>query len=205
MTLSFFEVDDTVDPWKRSGSAGRHNVQIVDEPLWVSDSTVATTRFAQVERSGGESMAEAKDRLLSFTREVSLPPGRSFGLQKILGATGGDVDQPRGWRTVVLQNDAILTDSSIASAFVERSPDQPDALVLHLRFDETGARVFSEVTARSLRRRIAIVVDGVVQSVPVVMSRIDGGQAQIYLPGTPLSDIPDRLASGVRIEKPPQR
>lgn len=199
MTLAFFEVDDTVEPWKAPGPTGRHDIQVVEETVWVSDTAMVTRHFAKVEVSGGESLDDARERLLSFARGVSLPPGRRFGLQKNLGTNDGD---QLGWRTFVLLGEAVLTDANIATARVEQSPDQPGALILHMRFDEAGARILSEVTARSLRRRLAIVVDGVVQSAPVVMSPIDGGQAQIYLPDTPLSDIPDQLASGVRIEKP---
>ncbi|MEA3507350.1 MAG: protein translocase subunit SecD [Synergistota bacterium] len=51
--------------------------------------------------------------------------------------------------------------------------------VVTLEFDSEGARLFDEATAGNIGRQIAIVLDGVVISAPVVQERISGGNAQI--------------------------
>ncbi len=51
--------------------------------------------------------------------------------------------------------------------------------VVTLEFDSEGARLFDEATAGNIGRQIAIVLDDVVISAPVVQERISGGNAQI--------------------------
>jgi SecD/SecF fusion protein len=48
-----------------------------------------------------------------------------------------------------------------------------------LRFDSTGAKKFGEITEANVGHRFAIVLDGVIQSAPVIRSAIYGGNAQI--------------------------
>lgn len=48
-----------------------------------------------------------------------------------------------------------------------------------LKFDEEGARLFSEITKRNLGRRVAIYLDGEIISAPTVQSEITNGEAVI--------------------------
>jgi len=48
-----------------------------------------------------------------------------------------------------------------------------------LEFNPEGARIFSDVTASNIEKNLAIVLDGVVQSAPVIKSRIPDGKAII--------------------------
>ena len=48
-----------------------------------------------------------------------------------------------------------------------------------LEFNSEGARLFEEATARLIGKQLAIVLDNVVISAPVVQDRISGGRAQI--------------------------
>jgi SecD/SecF fusion protein len=63
---------------------------------------------------------------------------------------------------------------SSAGASYER-----DGWVVHLRFDSEGAKKFGEITAANVHHRFAIVLDGVIQSAPVIQDAIYGGDAQI--------------------------
>lgn len=51
--------------------------------------------------------------------------------------------------------------------------------VVALSFSTEGARLFDQATAENVGKQIAIVLDGVVISAPVVQERITGGNAQI--------------------------
>ncbi len=51
--------------------------------------------------------------------------------------------------------------------------------VVTLQFSSQGARLFDEATAANVGRQIAICLDGIVISSPVVQERISGGSAQI--------------------------
>lgn len=48
-----------------------------------------------------------------------------------------------------------------------------------LSFDSTGAKLFEEITANNINKRLAIILDGNVYSAPVIRDRIAGGNAQI--------------------------
>ena len=48
-----------------------------------------------------------------------------------------------------------------------------------IKFDSQGARDFDRITADNVKKRLAIVLDGVVHSAPVIQERISGGDAQI--------------------------
>jgi SecD/SecF fusion protein len=63
---------------------------------------------------------------------------------------------------------------SSAGASYER-----DGWVVHLRFDSEGAKKFGDITAAHVHHRFAIVLDGVIQSAPVIQDAIYGGDAQI--------------------------
>ena len=47
------------------------------------------------------------------------------------------------------------------------------------RFDARGAKLFGDATTHNVGRRLAIVLDGVVQSAPVIREPITGGHGQI--------------------------
>ena len=46
-------------------------------------------------------------------------------------------------------------------------------------FDARGARLFDQITAENVKKRLAIVLDNNVYSAPVIQERISGGKAQI--------------------------
>ncbi len=56
---------------------------------------------------------------------------------------------------------------------------EKDGWVVHLRFDAEGAKEFGRITAANVHHRFAIVLDGVIQSAPVIQDAIYGGDAQI--------------------------
>ncbi|MDR0647941.1 MAG: protein translocase subunit SecD [Synergistaceae bacterium] len=59
------------------------------------------------------------------------------------------------------------------------SQDELQKPAVSLRFNSDGARAFEEATAVNIEKQIAIVLDGVVISAPVVRARISGGEALI--------------------------
>ena len=94
-----------------------------------------------------------------------------------------DGDVPRGHE---LREDAVggtylvelgdaLTGSILADAWVEAG--QFGMPLVNFRLNREGARQFGRLTGANINRRLAIVLDGIVQSAPVIQSRItDQGQ-----------------------------
>ncbi len=89
--------------------------------------------------------------------------------------TDGVVRQ-RGF--VLVQKRVEMRGDSIASARAEPDPARASWRV-SLSFDSAGATEFERITARNIGKRMAIVLDGQLQSAPVIQSRIAGGNAEI--------------------------
>ncbi len=84
----------------------------------------------------------------------------------------------------------LLSGRDLENASV--TPDNLGRMGVSLSFNSNGAKLFEEATGRLVGRQIAIVLDDVVISAPVVQTRIAGGQAQIT--GRFTSDEAARLA-----------
>ena len=84
----------------------------------------------------------------------------------------------------------LLSGKDLVNAQV--NPDNLGRLGVSLEFNSNGARLFEEATARLVGKQLAIVLDDVVISAPVVQDRIAGGHAQIT--GRFTADEAGRLA-----------
>ncbi|MEG1824117.1 MAG: protein translocase subunit SecD [Cloacibacillus sp.] len=78
----------------------------------------------------------------------------------------------------------------------ETNFDQFGKAAVSLKFNTDGAKLFDEATAVNIGKQIAIVLDGVVISAPVVQQRISGGEAQIT--GSFSTEEANRLAIMLR-------
>ena len=81
----------------------------------------------------------------------------------------------------LVENKVLLEGGEIQNAFVEpdQDPTRPGALQVGLELSKRGGLVFGNVTGANVGRKLAIVLDEVVQSAPVVRSKITGGRASI--------------------------
>lgn len=78
---------------------------------------------------------------------------------------------------LLVAKEAVLTGEKLTNAAV--GFDQYGKPMVELSFDKDGAKIFDRVTFQNIGRRLAIVLDGVVHSAPVIRDRISGGNAQI--------------------------
>ena len=76
-----------------------------------------------------------------------------------------------------LLGQALLTGRELENAGV--APDNLGRMGVSLNFNSQGATLFEEATGRLIGKQIAIVLDDIVISAPVVQARIAGGNAQI--------------------------
>jgi preprotein translocase subunit SecD len=79
---------------------------------------------------------------------------------------------------ILLKNRTVLTGSSLESAKVAIG-DRFGEPHVSIKFNPQGAQDFERITGENVKRRMAIVLDGVVYSAPVIQERIAGGNAQI--------------------------
>ncbi len=202
VTLAIHEVDDGIDPFVSLASSKPRDVSIEEEVVYSVATGPVFLHYAEVTLQPGETLSDAKSRLLRFVQGVPLPAGRKFALQKTHDERGAARERVRAWRTLVVHTETVITDEHLASATLRASEEFPDGFSLQLVFNEVGTRLLSELTERCLNQRIGMLLNGEVQIAPVVVSRIDGGRADVWLPpGTRVEDLPEAFVSGVKIER----
>ena len=103
------------------------------------------------------------------------PPGRQI-LYGYVGKAEGGVG---GEKTpYVVEARTLMTGEYITDARV-RPSSQLQGPYVELILNSTGARLFEQITAANVKRRLAIVLDNRVYSAPVIQERIGGGRASI--------------------------
>lgn len=78
----------------------------------------------------------------------------------------------------LLKSSAELTGAYLVNAKVQFGGEYGYPYV-NIEFNNDGAKIFAAVTERSIEKRLAIVLDGIVQSAPVIRSKIPDGKAII--------------------------
>jgi preprotein translocase subunit SecD len=80
---------------------------------------------------------------------------------------------------MLVESRILLTGDMLAKAMVDFSSNQFGQPVIAFELTRDGEGLFAAVTEENVGRRLAIVLDGVVQSAPVIKSRIGGGRGII--------------------------
>jgi preprotein translocase subunit SecD len=78
---------------------------------------------------------------------------------------------------LLMKRQAVLTGSLLSEAKV--SLDNLAQPYVSISFNAEGAKLFDQVTAANVKKRMAIILDNNVYSAPVIQERISGGNAQI--------------------------
>ena len=112
---------------------------------------------------------------LEDVKSGNIPFGDIVLYQKITDKTTGKVLDRVPY---VLERDAVLTGEYIVDANVNFSNTYNTPMV-QFKLDAAGSKLFEEVTAANIGKRMAIVLDNNVYSAPTIQSRISGGSAVI--------------------------
>jgi len=80
---------------------------------------------------------------------------------------------------LLLEKQAVLVGDSLTNASVRFDQSQFNEPIVSLQFNAAGAKKFAEVTAANVGRRLAILLDGKVQSAPRIREAIPSGEAVI--------------------------
>jgi preprotein translocase subunit SecD len=91
-------------------------------------------------------------------------------------------DKRTKWRSYYLEKAVRLTGAAIANAAPSQEPNTGHPVVL-LDFNRFGGRVFGELTAGIVGKKLATILDDKVRSAPVIQTAIRGGRASITLGG----------------------
>ncbi len=84
-----------------------------------------------------------------------------------------------GGEPILVEKNAVLTGDLLVDAKTEFSSSGFGEPYVSLTFNSKGADLFSKVTATNVGKRLAIALDGKIQSAPVIREPIPSGRAQI--------------------------
>lgn len=115
--------------------------------------------------------------------EDQVPADHEIGYEQEVARD--DLGQPTGekyWRTYYLHRRAQITGEYLADADwgADQQTMRPE---VNLSFDRRGADLFEQVSGGNVGRKMAIILDGKINSAPVLESKIGGGRARITLGG----------------------
>ena len=136
-----------------------------------------------VERDGTAAYlrADRKDTIVDFL-EGRLGLDHEIGYSQEGISKQGVQTTETYWRSYYLKAGTPLTGEFINDARV--AVDQRDRRpFVSLTFDGAGARIFCDLTTENVKKRMAIQLDDLVNSAPVINEPICGGRAQITMGG----------------------
>jgi len=118
-------------------------------------------------------------KLVKEVRETSTPPEElKQGEEELMGR---QVDDPKtGKKRIfyyILEKKTLLTGDTLEDARV--AFDNMNNPYVRLEFNALGGREFEKITGANVNRNLAIVLDGKVQTAPVIKQKIRGGTAVI--------------------------
>lgn len=103
-----------------------------------------------------------------YLRKFGNPnPGTNFMLEK---QSQGKIDY---YSPIFVKRTVELTGENLSRAKADSNPQTGERIV-SLTFDSEGRRKFAAVTGKNIGKQLAIILDDVVYSAPVIQSRIDG-------------------------------
>lgn len=138
----------------------------------------------EVEEKGGFALGKDNLRYSEYIKKINegladkLPKNRAIRFEKAENAKSLEA----GKIPYVLQTDAMMGGETLNDAMV--SLDQLGQPIVVFSFDSQGAKEFGELTTAHVKKLLAIVLDGVVQTAPNLREPITGGRGQIEMGGT---------------------
>jgi protein-export membrane protein SecD len=115
-----------------------------------------------------------------ISQPVALRP--PMNREVLYSEEGGERPNASLFMAMLCHRRAVLTGEDIQDMDVQwdERTSRPE---VGLTFTKQGGEIFEEFTANNIGRRLAIILDGKVNSAPVIQTRIPGGRARITLGG----------------------
>ncbi len=140
--------------------------------------------FAVITNGKDETSEQSLARFRAWVDTLNVPPGREIGFEKMVSTDPDTLKETdTGWRTYVLQARASITGDLIRDASAQ--PDQSKGALggwyVAITFTDRGGSIFENITGDNIKRRFAIILDGKVESAPVIQTKIPGGHATITM------------------------
>lgn len=117
------------------------------------------------------------DEIRHAVSSATPPKGTHFAFGR--GESSSGIEGTRSW---LVRDEPILEQRNVTSARAQFD-DVSNRWAVWVTLDRAGAEAFERFTAAHVNHRIAITVDGVVHSAPIVRTKIAGGKIQITYGG----------------------
>jgi preprotein translocase subunit SecD len=131
-----------------------------------------------------ETMTQCLARFKAWAATLSVPDDHAVGFESVTEPVEGTEPlqfKQVGWRTVYMYARAELTGDYITDASTGQDQQDFGRYYVLLSFSPAGADRFEEVTGANVNRRFAIILDDIVDSAPVIKTKIGGGKATITM------------------------
>jgi hypothetical protein len=201
--LEIVRVDDTVDPFAAFDDASLpagQGIGIYAETAPLGPGKTVTTHFARIVFRPGETPGAAIARVKPWLSTVALPRDVRFGFEPVDEV---DADTQKvthvGVRTFVLSGPTVLRTADVTAASAMVHPDALDEMYVAVTLSPEAGQRFEELTRAWTKRRLAILVDGVISSAPVVQTAITGGHVSITVPSG--DDVEQRIETVKRLAR----
>lgn len=130
--------------------------------------------------NGGQAafVSENRDALAALLSSL-VPEDREllFSREGIAG------NKKNKWTSYVVHAKTEMMGEDVVDSFMAQGSSLDNKPVVVLKFSPSGGRRFGDVTGANVNKRLAIVLDNVVESAPVIQQKILGGTATINMGG----------------------
>ena len=188
--LLILAVDDDHDLFDPPPANLPEGVSILAENAPLGPEGAAMRHYARLIPAKGEGQEQGRARLLRWADAVALPRSLTVRAEAVLEYDDAtDTTAPIGWRTMLVQGAPVIDGADVKDAVAREAPRtrgghgpaSGEGATVHIELAPASAERFRAFTASHVKRRLAIVVDGVVESAPVILSAIDGGRLTITM------------------------
>jgi hypothetical protein len=177
--LEAVRIDDSIRPFQsinKSDLDPSERIDVSVEHFPTGRETQLEVEVVRMRLRIGESRSACIARFERWLTAYALPPGARFALEESREA--GKLD---GFVARILSGDSALVPGDVVTAIAHPDPGAEAIVVVSLT--PQAAERFANLTEDWQRRRIAILVDGIVVMAPKLAGRISGGRLAFVLGG----------------------
>lgn len=149
------------------------NTAQLEFKLVADNGAINLNSLIQKAKDSGQWTNESDMDQLNRILASSLPAETSIYYEKEKDKQGNEIIRP-----ILLENSILMTGDMIKNAQVRIGGSFNEPYV-SLDMTNRGGKVFAAITEKNVGKQLAIVLDGVVKSAPVIRDKIVGGSAQI--------------------------
>ena len=155
-------------------------VERIREPVWSGTNT--ETHFIELTSPTNETLDSVLAGIGPWLAKLAPPSGTRLvwgPFEPCLGTSGCGIRD--GWRSYLVKGNVFLSSSDVESVTLSQEPNEDWCVSLQLR-SESAARI-RMITRNMRRQRIALIVNGLVISAPLVFSEIPDSRGVMEVGG----------------------